>query len=149
MGRPQSDHDRDRVAAWMQRRFVELAPSDTLRDAREVMRMARLRYLLVIDRGVLVGMLSYRALLEAAVGEGDGPTGAALDPQARVGELMVPAPVTVKPSTPLREAAVFMLRFHLGCLPVVEGGPGSSRAIGIVTESDLLRAAYASLSRPA
>jgi len=134
----------------MHRRFVGLAPSDLLSDARDLMRMARLRHLLVIDDGILVGILSYRDLLEAAYPVLDPAKEARgeLDADARVAELMVPVPVTVTPTTPLREAAGCMLRFHLGCLPVIEGGPAAPRALGIVTESDLLRAAYASFSRP-
>jgi CBS domain-containing protein len=135
----------------MHRRFVELAPSDLLSDARDLMRMARLRHLFVIDDGILVGVLSYRDLLEAAFPDADPGKAvrAELDADARVADLMIPVPVTVTPTTPLREAAGCMLRFHLGCLPVIEGGPAAPRALGIVTEADLLRAAYASFARPA
>ena len=35
-----------------------------------------------------------------------------------------------------------MLRLQIGCLPVVEATPEGPRLVGLLTESDLLRAAY-------
>jgi CBS domain-containing protein len=43
-------------------------------------------------------------------------------------------PLTVAPTTPLREAAAILQGSKLGCLPVVEDG----RLVGIVTRADLL-----------
>jgi CBS domain-containing protein len=40
----------------------------------------------------------------------------------------------------LAEAATLLLRHKIGCLPVVGAG---GEALGLVTETDLLRAAYA------
>jgi CBS domain-containing protein len=56
---------------------------------------------------------------------------------------MHPNPWTASPDTTLREAAERMLRFKIGCLPVVERGPDRLELVGLITESDLLRAAYA------
>ncbi|HVP30620.1 MAG TPA: CBS domain-containing protein [Myxococcota bacterium] len=141
------------VGAWMQRHFVYLAPTDTVAEATELMRFVRARHLLVVQEGILVGLLTYRDLLEAQseagaprasrvavalAGAGSGVT---------VAELMVRAPATIVASATLREAASRMLTLHLGCLPVVEPSPAGPRLIGIVTEADLLRAAYASAGR--
>ena len=53
-----------------------------------------------------------------------------------VGDLMTRQPRTVSPDTPLREAAVDMVRAGVGALPVVDGG---GQVIGMLTERDMMR----------
>ena len=53
-----------------------------------------------------------------------------------VGKVMTASVITVGPDRNAREAAQLMLDHRIGALPVVDGG----RPIGIVTETDLLRA---------
>ena len=50
--------------------------------------------------------------------------------------VMTQAVLTVGPDRPARDAAQLMLDHQIGALPVEEGG----RLVGIVTETDLLRA---------
>jgi acetoin utilization protein AcuB len=50
-------------------------------------------------------------------------------------------PLTIGPRTPLAEAAAIMAARHIRRLPVVEEHAGESRAIGIISASDILRAA--------
>jgi len=137
----------DRVASVMQRRYVAVAPNERMGEARELMRLARVRHLLVLEGGVLVGLVSYRDLLEARLASelaGAGPSPGAPDADDEpVSAHMRAGPVTILTTASLREAAGCMLRLRLGCLPVVENGSGAPRPVGIVAESDLLRAAYA------
>jgi len=49
---------------------------------------------------------------------------------------MTQAVITVGPDRPARDAARLMLEHQIGALPVEDGG----RLIGIVTETDMLRA---------
>ncbi len=56
-------------------------------------------------------------------------------------EVMTASPWTADPDTTLREAAERMLSFKIGCLPVVERSRDRLHMVGLVTESDLLRAA--------
>jgi CBS domain-containing membrane protein len=119
------------VQQIMRRDFVCSAPEEPLEEARQTMRLARLRHMLVTRGDALVGILSYRDLLErldARVSSG-----------ACVGDAMQRAPLAVGPDASLGEAADRMCRYGYGCLPVVEGG---DRLVGILTETDLLRAAY-------
>ena len=53
-----------------------------------------------------------------------------------VDEVMTQAVITVGPDRPAREAARLMIEHQIGALPVADGG----RLVGIVTETDLLRA---------
>jgi acetoin utilization protein AcuB len=53
-----------------------------------------------------------------------------------VDEVMTQAVITVGPDRPAREAARLMVEHQIGALPVADGGC----LVGIVTETDLLRA---------
>ena len=63
-------------------------------------------------------------------------------PSVPVEQAMARATWAVTPDTRLREAAARLCNLRVGCLPVVDGRGGRARLIGIVTEADLLRAAF-------
>jgi CBS domain-containing protein len=50
--------------------------------------------------------------------------------------------VTISPETSLEAAASRMLALRIGCLPVVIPSTRGPQLVGLVTEADLLRAAY-------
>ena len=110
------------VAAIMRRNFIAVNPEETLEEARQTMRMARLRHLLVTRDHLVVGILSYREILESLLARMEGLP---LD-TATVGESMKPAPAFATTGTSLAEAADRMCRYGVGCLPVLEAGPGTS-----------------------
>jgi len=128
----------------MRRDFMIADPGESLDSARQSMRMARTRHLLVVDDGRLVGILSYRDLLERLVEPTDGEAGGS--PSGNVSDLMTLTPSFVTPGTPLADAADRVCRYGFGCLPVLEepvtGPAETGRLVGIVTERDLLRVAY-------
>lgn len=121
------------VADVMRRRFVTASPDDAPADVRQTMRLARLRHLVIARRGLLVGLLSYRKLLEQLL-EGRAS-------EVAVASAMVASPTFVTPVTPLAEAAARLCHSGFGCLPVVES-PEYLRLVGLVTETDLLRAIF-------
>lgn len=128
------------LAGVMRRHWIAVSPLAKVRDALQLMRMARLRQLPVVREGLLLGVLSYPALVDAAVG------GRA----ERVDQVMSIEAETGEPHMGVAEAAARIARSPGGCLPVVEPGPRGPRLIGLVTESDLLRLAYerTSAARP-
>ena len=126
----------------MRRHFVTADPSDGLPEAHQTMRLARLRYLMVTQDDRLVGLLSYRDLVEWLLSDS---TFRSPSPSATVAEAMVRAPFVATPSTTLAEAAGRLCHYRLGCLPVVEEGEAhyeTPRVLGVVTETDLLRVAF-------
>lgn len=134
-----------RVGDLMRREFVSVASQEPLLEAQRTMKLARLRHLFVVEDGVLVGMLSYRDLLDRLLVRATRGTGDASLEVLRgvpVREAMVPTPFYVHPDTPAAVAARRMLRLRLGCLPVCENGNDSLRLVGLLAESDLLRAAW-------
>ena len=134
-----------RVADLMRREFITVAAAESLLEARRTMQLARLRHLLVVEEGRLVGIISYRDLQEDALERAEGES---LDRwrdelrEVAVREAMVPSPYFVGPDTPADEAALRMVRLHLGCLPVCESSGDEARLVGILAESDLLLAAW-------
>jgi CBS-domain-containing membrane protein len=123
--------------------FVSLRERDRLDLAEHVMKLGGVRHLPVLDdHRRLVGIVSQRDLLRASLTS-------VLDfaPEHRrtflssvdVAEVMTREVQSVSPDTPLGVAASRMVRHRIGCLPVV-GEDGV--AVGLLTETDLLVAAY-------
>jgi len=136
----------DTVAALMRKHFVSVAPSESLLDADRIMRLARIRHLPVVEAGRLVGVLSHRDVLDASIARLERRDGVERADHLRniaVVEVMHKEPYTAIESTTLGDAARRMLRLKIGFLPVVRQGSDGQQLIGLVTESDLLRAAYA------
>jgi CBS domain-containing protein len=119
------------VARWMRRHFVSTAPEESLLEVDRIMRLTRIRHLPVLRDGLLVGIVSHRDVAPVA------------DAHKLVGDVMHTGVFCAEPLTPLAEAARRMLGRKIGCLVVVRRGARGDEAIGLITESDLLRVAYA------
>jgi CBS domain-containing membrane protein len=130
----------------MRSNFVSASAEDSLLEADRIMRLARIRHLPVVRKGILIGLLSHRDVLAASVAklEKVGPA-QRLDHlrEISIGDVMSRDLATATETTSLSAAAVRMLRLKVGCLPVVRESAEGPFLVGLVTESDLLRAAYA------
>jgi CBS domain-containing protein len=131
------------VSDIMREEFASLREDDRLDLADQVMKLGRVRHLPVLaPDGRLVGIVSSRDLLEASL-----TTVLSFDASARrsflhsvaVAEVMRREVETIDPTTPLGVAASKMIRHKIGCLPVVRP---DGVMVGLVTETDLLMAAY-------
>ena len=133
-----------RVRDVMRRDFIKVSGGETLLEALELMRLARLRHLTIENDGVLVGILSYRDLQDALLAGGvlHGVPDASALRDTSVIEHITGAPFSIAPDAGLDEAAARMERLRVGCLPVVEQEEKGPRVVGLLTEMDLLRAAY-------
>lgn len=108
---------------------VTASPDTPVTEALELLRTHDIRHLPVMDGPRLIGVATDRDLRIAL-----GPGGTAAD--TTLADVMTPSPITVDPETPVESAAAILAEHRLGCLPVMEDGD----LIGILTESDLLRA---------
>jgi CBS domain-containing protein len=127
----------------MQRDYASVRSDERLDFVDDVMSLGRVRHLPVIDGSQLVGVVTQRDLLAASLSRAldfDAQERRAFLRSVNAGEVMAKKPITVGPAASLTQAAQLMLRHKIGCLPVV-GATGE--ALGLVTETDLLRAAYA------
>jgi CBS domain-containing membrane protein len=127
------------VRELMHDRVWAVRPDDDLATVRDLMDDHDIRHVPVIDdEGTLVGLVSHRDLLRAALIERpDVPSivERTLLERTRVREVMTPYVQTVSPDTELRDAAQQMLDGKLGSLPVTD----DQRLVGILTESDFVR----------
>jgi CBS domain-containing protein len=134
-----------RVRDVMRRDFITIALRESVLEALHLMRLARLRQLVVEDEGRLVGVLSYRDLQDELLTRiGVGTAARTPSPLARVpvSERMASEPYSISQDATLGEAAARLARLRVGCLPVVEPADAGLRLVGLLTEMDLLRAAY-------
>ena len=134
-----------RVEDLMRRDIVTAPPGITLGDAEVLVRSARLRHLLVVEDGIVVGLISHRDLLDrslAALPEALQSNSTDVSNSIPIKDLIRTEPVTITPEASLETAAIRMLALRIGCLPVAIPSPRGPRLLGLVTEADLLRAAY-------
>lgn len=132
-----------RLDEIMQTEVATLTPDEHLDLADDVMQLGRVRHMPVLDGDRLVGIVSNRDLLAASLSTAlDFESG-----QRRtflrsidVGEVMTPDPATLPPSATVGDAADLIVARKFGCVPIVDGDV----FLGMVTETDLLRAALAS-----
>ncbi len=137
---------KESVGAFMRRDVVIIELGENLLAADRLMRLARIRHLPVVRRGMLIGVLSHRDVLEASIASLEETSATRRVEHLRrtpIERLLRGQPRSVEADCLLSEAALIMLRLKIGCLPVVEPGSSGPRLVGIITESDLLRLAYA------
>jgi acetoin utilization protein AcuB len=113
----------------MTARPLEIDIRECLADAAETMARGKMRHLLVMERGHLVGVLSDRDLHRFEAGKRVAPE------VVSVGEAMTPDPYAVPPEAPLAEVARVMAERGYGCAVVMAG----ATPIGIFTTRDALR----------
>lgn len=126
-----------RLQELMSTSVFTAGPDDSADAAWAKMQRRRIRHLVVMDGTRMVGVLSDRDL--------GGRNGATARRGRSVRELMIAAPVSVTPTTTLRQAANLMRGRLIGSLPVMEDG----RVVGIVTATDVLDELGRGSSRPA
>ena len=130
------------VSEIMRTQFVTLKTEDRLDLAEDVMKLGRIRHMPVLEGKRLVGVVSQRDLLAASLSRAlnfEAPHRRSFLKSVAVEEVMARDVVTVATDATIEEAALLMIRRKIGCLPVVNA---EGAAVGLVTETDLLRSAY-------
>jgi acetoin utilization protein AcuB len=123
-----------RLSDIMSKGVETISAQETAAAAVNRMRQRRIRHLVVLDAGKIVGLVSERDIA------GLGSFG-----QVRTLEEVMARPVvTAAPHTTLRQAANLMRGRTIGSLPVIENG----RLAGIVTVTDLLDLIGRGVERP-
>ena len=126
------------VGMYMTRDVEVISPEDTIGDAVRKMSRRRIRRLVVTNRGVIVGTVSLRDVVNAFPAHVNpfSPAAAASpvsgDP---VGGIMKHPVIAIEHDKPIEQAARLMTKHHIGSLPVTSGG----KLAGIITESDIFR----------
>jgi CBS domain-containing protein len=138
------------IRYWMRTPVITVTFDAPLSDALALMREHEVRRLsVVLDTGELCGMITQGDMRGADVLRVAGLDSLAVADALRrvkVYEVMAERPMSIRPETGLREAAVMMIENKIGGLPVVDG---SGDVVGIITESDLFEVLVQQLDRVA
>ncbi len=122
------------IEAVMSTDLKTIAPTASVADARELMREHRIHHLPVTEDGnELVGLLTLTDVLRATDSflREDERIHAA---DIKVAEVMTTDIATVTADAGIRQAALFLEKYRIGCLPVTDG----DQLIGIITDSDFV-----------
>jgi len=103
--------------------------SDTVESVLKIMRDFRVRAVLVIDDGELMGIVSQGDCAIKVLLPHDNPT------QVTVSKIMTRNPLTVKLSNSLEECMAIMVHKHIRHLPVLE----NNQVTGVVSIGDLVK----------
>jgi CBS domain-containing membrane protein len=127
------------VGDLMTRELVTLRSDETLSIADRIMSLGRIRHMPVVDDdGRVVGMISQRDLFRGALARALGFDGdarqQALD-HITVAEVMRTELHVARADTPIGEAADTMIKYKIGCLPVVDA---TGKLTGLITEADFV-----------
>ena len=103
--------------------------SDTVEDVLVLMRDHRVRSILVVDDGVLAGIVSQGDCAIKVLLPNNNPK------QVAVSKIMTAKPLTVTPSNSLEECMAIMVHKHIRHLPVLE----EARLVGVISVGDLVK----------
>ena len=132
------------VEERMTRQVVTLTEDASLREAVALLQRHRIRHIPVVHEARLVGIITDRDVKRATPSLLSGISQeeyVRVLVQTHVSQVMTRNPFSVTPSTSLKDATKLLAERKFGALPVVEG----DRLVGILTNTDLLRAFYESL----
>jgi len=111
-------------------RLLTIEPAGRAVDAVRTMSEQNLGSLVVLDQGRMVGMLTFREILQA-LAQRTGAIG-----EVRVGDIMVRDPVTAAPDMEVNDLRRTMLDSGARYLPVIQDG----KLIGVISFRDVAKA---------
>jgi CBS domain-containing protein len=119
---------------------ITVDPETLILDARQRMTDRRIRHLLVTEGARVVGIITDRDIRLNLPSPATSLSVWEINyllARLTVGEVMTRSVIVIDSARPVAEAARIMVEHKIGALPVVD----DERLIGIVTESDFVRAA--------
>ncbi|MDJ0812902.1 MAG: CBS domain-containing protein [Woeseiaceae bacterium] len=123
------------IDAIMSTDLVTLTPESTVADARNLMHTHRIHHLPVVeDKDNLVGLVTLTNVLAATdsfLRDADNRIPAR---ELAVKDIMVTDIATIDEHASLRQAAMFIEKHQIGCLPIVTDG----KLRGIITDTDFV-----------
>jgi len=126
------------VRDHMTKKVFTIRTDKMLVAVREIMHWAHVRHVPVVDpRGMLVGIISHRDLLHAAISSAADVSEVERTRhlwKVSIEPIMKKEIQTIGPDDSVQKAALLMRRSKIGCLPVVV----DDKMVGIITEYDLL-----------
>jgi len=128
-----------KVSELMTETLITVGPDTPVFEARPLMLKERIRHLLVLEGHELVGIVTDRDIRLNLPSQATSLSVWEVNyllARLTVGKVMSRTVIRVGPERDARDAARLMLEHKIGALPVVDG----ARVVGILTETDILRA---------
>ena len=125
------------IEAIMSTNLITVPPTATLAEARALMQENRIHHLPVTDGEDLVGLLSLTNVLAATDSFLRDDRSRIHANEIGVDAVMVEDVATVDVNASLRQAALFLEKHKIGCLPVMSDG----KLAGIITDTDFVAVA--------
>jgi len=128
------------VKYWMNKEVITVEADASMQEADKKMRHYAVGFLPVMTKGKLVGVITDRDLSRASASKAKS-----LKPNelvyllsgVRVGDIMTPAPITVRPDHTLEETAAQLLMNDISGAPVVDS---AGHIVGTISQRELLLA---------
>ena len=125
---------------WMTSKLHSVDPSDSVDQARALLRTHRINQLPVVSEDKLIGIVTDRDLrgsgLTAAGASAPSKDTVRVTGETPVESVMTHPAILLAPHSSLISAAEVMHQQRIGSVPITDGG----RPVGIVTRSDILEA---------
>jgi acetoin utilization protein AcuB len=128
-----------KIKNWMTRDPLTVEPDTLIIDAKNLMKEHNIRRLPVVKGGKLVGMVTYRNIIEASPSSATSLSIHELNYlilKLQVKDVMRKNPITVSPEDSVIDVILEGSRKGIGAFPVVDHG----KLVGIVTETEILKA---------
>ena len=125
------------IDAIMSTNLITVPPSATLAEARTLMQENRIHHLPVTEGGSLAGLMTLTNVLAATDSFLRDDRNRIHANEIIVGDVMVKDVATVDVDASLRQAALFLEKHQIGCLPVMRDGD----LVGIITDTDFVAVA--------
>jgi CBS domain-containing protein len=114
------------VRALIKREPVTLSPQTSIRDAAQVMSEQRVSSVLIVEQGLLFGLITDRDLRNRVIAAG-------LDTARPIADIATLAPMSIDVHSPAFDALLLMARHNIHHVPVLDG----QRIAGMITATDL------------
>ena len=128
------------VARLMSAKPVSVSPDDTLAVVKQIFDNVKFHHVLVVEKGVLIGVLSDRDLFKALsphIGTAAETLRDLATLNKKVHQVMLRKPVTLQPEAKVMDAIQLFNHEGVSCIPVVDN---QQRPQGILSWRDIIRA---------
>jgi acetoin utilization protein AcuB len=129
-----------KIKYWMTKEPITVTPNTLAIEAQKIMKENKIRRLPVVEKGKLIGIVTFRNLMEAAPSSATSLSIYELNyliMKMKVKDLMKKNVVTVSPEDTVVDAIALGMKHDIGGFPVVDD---QGELVGIVTETQISRA---------
>jgi acetoin utilization protein AcuB len=129
-----------KIKYWMTKEPITVTPETLAVEAQKIMKENKIRRLPVIEKGKLVGIVTFRNLMEAAPSSATSLSIYELNyliMKMKVKDLMKKNVITVSPEDSVVDAISLGMKHDIGGFPVLDD---HGELVGIVTETQISRA---------